>query len=143
MDIFERAKRLNLPLGQYALFGSLLLDVFGIRRANDLDIVATPELYEKLKNEGWEERQANGFTMLVRDDANVTTVQDKPTDGQYCPDRVQLVKDAVVIKGIPFIRVEEVIACKKDYNRPKDLVDIASLEAYIKDKGWENLYNID
>lgn len=139
MDIFERVKKFNLPLGEYAVFGSSLLDVWDIRKANDLDIIATPELYQRLKTEGWSEKQANGFTMLVKADANISTVQDKPTDGSYCPDRLQLIKDAVIINGMPFVRVEEVLACKKDYNRPKDLEDIKTIEEYIKNHG-EDLY---
>ncbi|MEK6760303.1 MAG: hypothetical protein AABX93_00075 [Nanoarchaeota archaeon] len=142
MNIFERIRKFNLPLGEYAVFGSALLDVWGIRRAADLDIIATPKLYEKLKRDGWEEKSANGFTMLVRDEANVTTVQDKATDGDYCPDRIKLIKDAVLIRGLPFVRIEEVIACKRAYNRPKDLTDITSIENYIK-TNKENLYKIN
>lgn len=118
-------------MGEYAVFGSALLDVWGIRHAADLDIIATPELYDRLKKEGWEEKQANGFPMLVKNDANVTTTQDRPTDGSYCPNRLQLIKDASIIEGVTFVRVEEVIACKKAYNRPKDIADIAALEKYM------------
>lgn len=132
MDIFERVKKFNLPVGEYAVFGSSLLDVWGIRKANDLDIIATPKLYEKLKKEGWEEKQAHGFTMLVKDDANISTFQNKPTDGSYCPNRLQLIKDAVIINDVPFVRIEEVLACKKDYNRPKDLEDIKAIENYLE-----------
>jgi len=131
MDIFSRVKKFKLPTGQYAVFGSALLDVWGLRKAADLDIIITPELYQKLKKQGWEERQAHGFPMLVKDDANVTTVQDKPTDGDYNPDRLQLIKEAIRIKGVPFVKVEEVIACKKAYNRPKDWQDIKLLEDYL------------
>src|SRR3989344_1720029 len=101
MDIFERVRKAQLPVGDYAVFGSALLDVWGIRRAADLDIIVTPELYEKLRKDGWEEKNANGFKMLLKGDANVTTVQEKATDGDYCPDRVQLIKDAVIISGMP------------------------------------------
>ena len=73
----------------------------------------------------------NGFEILKKGDADVTTVQDKPTDGSYCPDRVQLIKDAQIINGVPFVRIEEVIACKKDYDRPKDREDIKNLEEYL------------
>ena len=131
MDIFSRVKKFKLPTGQYAVFGSALLDVWGLRKAADLDIIITPELYQKLKKQGWEERQAHGFPMLVKDDANVTPVQDKPTDGDYNPDRLQLIKEAIRIKGVPFVKVEEVIACKKAYNRPKDWQDIKLLEDYL------------
>lgn len=141
MNIFDRVKKYNLPLGQYAVFGSSLLEIWGIRRAADLDIIAAPELYQELKKDGWAERQAHGFPMLVRDEANVTTVQDKPTDGDYCPDRLQLIKDAVIINGVPFVRVEEVLACKRSYNRPKDLKDIAALEQYLRQHEGEDVYS--
>ena len=129
-------------MGEYAVFGSSLLDVWGIRKANDLDIIVTPELYNHLKEEGWEERQAHGFTMLVKDDADVSTVQDKPTDGDYCPDRLQLIKDAVIINGVPFVRAEEVLACKKAYNRSKDLEDIKAIEDYINDHEGQDVYKL-
>jgi hypothetical protein len=78
--------------------------------------------------------------MLIKDDANVTTVQDKPTDGDYNPDRYKLIKDAVLIKGISFVRVEEVIACKRAYNRQKDQDDIAAIENYVNSRKGQNLY---
>jgi len=141
VDIFSRVRALNLPAGQYAVFGSALLDAWGIRRAVDLDIVATPELYAKLKADGWEEKQAHGFPMLVRGEANVTTVQNKPTDGEYCPDRLALVREAVVVGDVPFVKIEEVVACKRAYNRPKDRKDIASIERYIESRGNKGLYS--
>ena len=140
MDIFERIKKFDLPFGEYAVFGSSLLEVFGIRKAADLDIIVTPELFEKLKNDGWEEIPANGFTILRKGEADVTTVQDKPTDGTYCPDRMKLIKNAVVIKGLPFVRIEEVIACKTDYNREKDRLDISAIQKYIEGKEKNNIY---
>ncbi len=130
-EIFKRIEKFNLPRGQYAVFGSALLDVWGLRDANDLDIIVTPELFEQLKNEGWEEKQGNGFSILSRLDADVTTVQDRPTNGDYNPDRLQLIKEAIEINGIRFVRVEEVIACKTAYNRPKDLQDIKMLQDYL------------
>lgn len=132
MDIFKRIAKFKLPVGHYAVFGSALLDAWGLRKAADLDIIVTPQLYQQLKVAGWEELQAHGFTILTKEDANVTTVQEKPTDGDYFPDRLQLIQEAVYINGFPFVRVEEVIACKTAYNRPKDIADIAMLEAYLK-----------
>jgi hypothetical protein len=132
MEILERVRKFNLPKEQYAVFGSALLDVWGLRTANDLDIIVTPELYEKLKAEGWQEKSGNGFSILSKDDANVTTVQDRATDGNYNPNRLQLIREAIDINGIPFVKVEEVIACKTAYNRPKDINDIKMLREYLK-----------
>lgn len=130
-DIFERIRRLNLPMGEYAVFGSALLDAWELRRAADLDIIVTPELFKLLEENGWEQKQAHGFSLLRRGEADVTTVQDKPTDGNYFPDRLRLIKEATVIYGIPFVSVREVMACKKAYNRPKDRRDILLLEEYL------------
>lgn len=135
MDIFSRVRKFGLPAGQYAVFGSALLDVWGLRKANDLDIIVTPELYVQLKESGWEERQGNGFTLLSKEDADVTTVQDGPTNGDYYPNRLQLIRNAIEINGIPFVRIEEVVACKTAYNRPKDLEDIRLIKEYLSKAG--------
>jgi|SRR3990167_6456206 len=132
MKIFKRIKKFNLPIGHYAVFGSALLDAWGLRPAKDLDIIVTPELYEQLKNEGWEEVQANGFRLLRKKDADVTTVQEKPTDGEYFPDRLKLIEEAIYINGLPFVKIEEVIACKTAYNRPKDQQDIKLIKNYLR-----------
>lgn len=110
------------------------MDVWGIRHAADLDIIVTPELFEGLKNHGWTSIQGHGFPYLSKEDANVTTVQDKPTDGNYSPDRLRLISEAVVIRGLPFVRIEEVIACKKAYNRDKDRRDIKLIRKFLRDK---------
>lgn len=123
--------KFNLADGEYAVFGSALLDLWGLRRASDLDIIVTLEYFEKLRASGWEEHQGNGFLILRKGEADVTTVQDSPTDGDYYPDRIKLIKEATIINEVPFVKVEEVIACKKAYNRSKDLRDIKLLEDYI------------
>jgi len=142
MDIFERVKKFNLPAGEYAVFGSALLDVWNIRRAADLDIIVTPGLFEKLKNSGWEQKQAHGFPMLLKEDANVTTVQDRPTDGDYFPDRMKLIKEAVMINDVPFVRIEEVIACKTAYGREKDHKDIKAVKEYLNSRKGEEIYSL-
>ncbi len=140
MSIFERAKNVGLPLGQYALFGSSLLEVWGIRHANDLDIIVSRELFEKLKQDKtWIDDSGPGYELLVKGEANVCTSGQTPP-GNYNPDREQLVKEAVVINGVPFVRIEEVIACKKDYGRQKDLDDIAAIEKYLA--GHPNPYEL-
>ena len=49
MNILQKVKELNLPEGSYVVEGSGVLDVLGIREANDIDLVVSPEVYEKLK----------------------------------------------------------------------------------------------
>lgn len=141
MNIFERIKQIGLPFGQYAVFGSALLEVWGIRKAADLDIIALPGLYEWLRKEGLEEKYEDGITWFKKGEADITTIQFKPTTGSYLPDRVKLIKEAAIINGCPFVRIEEVIACKRDYNREKDQKDVVNILEYLKQCGERDPYN--
>lgn len=85
---------------------------------------------------------ATGFKYLSKEDVDITTAQDKPTQGSYLPDRIALIKNAVIINEVPFVRIEEVIACKKAYNRPKDREDIKAIKNYIKTPNKQYLYKI-
>lgn len=144
MNIFERVKKFDFSIGEYAVFGGSLLDVWGIRRANDLDIIVTPELFERLRHDStWKDDSGDGYELLTKGEADVTTVQEKPTHGTYNPDRIKLIKEATIINGVPFVRIEEVIACKKDYNRPKDWQDVASIEQYLQEHKGQDIYKID
>jgi hypothetical protein len=44
----EKLKKLNLPFGQYAIFGSGILVAKDIRNASDVDIIAKQALFNKL-----------------------------------------------------------------------------------------------
>lgn len=130
--IFERIKKLGLPKGQYAVFGSSLLDVMGIRPAGDLDVIVTPKLFQKLKDKGYKWEQWQGIELIYHGEAEIATNQTvSPYGGSYMPDREKLIKEAVFIEGCPFVRIEEVITCKADYNREKDRKDIAAINKYL------------
>src|SRR5687768_15812064 len=53
MTVFERVKALNLPADQYVVVGGAM-EAHGIRNALDIDLVVTPQLFERLLAEGWE-----------------------------------------------------------------------------------------
>ncbi len=52
MDLISRIKALDLPVGQYIVFGSSVMEMHGIRKAKDIDVVVTQVLYTELKNRG-------------------------------------------------------------------------------------------
>lgn len=141
MTIFERARKFALPAGEYALFGSALLDVWGIRPAADLDLIVTPELFAKLEADGWKAWVTQmGHPILTRDDADATTYQEHDPRIGYNPDRARLIREAVLIEGVPFVRIEEVIACKRDYDRPKDRDDLAAIARHLAGRAGEGIY---
>lgn len=130
MNLTEKVKELNLPFGKYAVFGSGPLSVHGIRETRDIDIITTPEIYHQLKTQpGWEEKSwPSGGKFLSKDEFEVTTDW-KYKD--YDPNILKIISEADIISGIPFIRLEEVIAWKKAYGREKDLEDIKLIENYL------------
>lgn len=55
MNIFTRIQSLNLPNKEFVVMGSANLEVKGIRKAQDLDIMIKAALFDQLKRSGkWE-----------------------------------------------------------------------------------------
>lgn len=74
MDIVTKVKELNLPHGQYVVFGSGPLAVHSIRETRDVDLLVTDKFYNRLKEQGWEEREwDSGGTYLSKDIYEVET----------------------------------------------------------------------
>ncbi|MDP2856192.1 MAG: hypothetical protein Q8N90_03720 [bacterium] len=49
-DLFQKVKKLNLPIGNYAIFGSGSLMIRNIRESRDLNVIVTEDLFEEYKN---------------------------------------------------------------------------------------------
>lgn len=55
MSILQKVKNLGLFDKQFVVMGSAVLEMKGIRKAEDIDIIVTKELFETLKKDpGWE-----------------------------------------------------------------------------------------
>ena len=133
MNIFERVKKLNFPLGEYVVVGGSM-EAHGLRAAKDIDVVATPALIQKLLAEGWKDAgcwncPGCGRLYLERDDVDV--LSDFSRGDKYRADTRQLIDAADVIQGIPFVKLEELAKWKRAAARPKDLVDVAAIEDYL------------
>jgi hypothetical protein len=134
VTIFERVRALQLPKGEYALMGSALLDAWGLRPANDIDLIVTPTLYDELKRRGWEERRKeNGFRYLSHRDVQAVSSSERhaPPFHEYPRSKQTLVDEAVLIRGVAFAPAEDIIAVKKIYGREVDLEDIRLMERYL------------
>lgn len=131
MTIFEKVKNLQLPIGQYVVFGSGPLEAHGIRQCRDIDLFITSELYQKLKSEGWEEKEwpdGDGY-YLKKDDIEA---DDTWHYGDYNPAPEEIIADAEMIEGIPFAPLDEVRAWKIAFGRPKDIEDVRLIDDYLK-----------
>ncbi|NNJ47204.1 MAG: hypothetical protein HKP18_05170 [Acidimicrobiia bacterium] len=111
-------RSLDLPAGDYAVFGSGPLIVRGIVEAtNDLDIICRSEAWERVREVG----EISSF-----DDGNecVNLLDGRITFGvtwKYGAfDLDELIDTAEIIEGLPFVQLEHVVAYKEAADRPKD-----------------------
>ncbi len=133
MNIISEIKELNLPLGQYVVFGSGPLVIHGIRETRDIDLLVTKELYSQLKNEVWEEKELDsGGNYLSKD---VIEVDDSWSYGSYNPAPEEIIAKAEIHHGIPFAPLTEVLKWKEAFGRPKDIQDAELIKEYIDRTG--------
>jgi hypothetical protein len=132
MNLFEEVKSLDLPIEQYTVVGSAAMAARGIREPKDIDILVTPELYEKLK-ETWVVKQ-------VRPDFEVVEkglVEASPimvTIANYDPDIYQVIKNSEIIDGVAFSSIQDVIDFKRAMGREKDLKDVDLMLKYLHEQ---------
>jgi hypothetical protein len=127
IDLFQKAKDLKLPVGQYALFGSAPMGIRGLKDCRDVDIIVTEDSWNNYKEKGWEARTSfYGSFHLWKDE--IELYKDwKP--GEW--DIQQLIQEAEMIDGLPFVKLERVIEWKKIYDREKDWKDIEIIEKFL------------
>ncbi len=127
----EILKSLNLPKGEYAIFGSGPLAVRKIRDSSDLDVILTEALFEKLKKkkEFIYSTEKDGYKVerLLLD--NIEFFKSW-APGNW--DTNELVKNAEEIDGLCFVKLSEVIKWKKLLGREKDKKDLKLIDEYLK-----------
>ncbi len=129
ISLFDRVKSLNLPVGDFAIFGSGPLIVRGIIPAsNDLDIICRGQAWEKVKAIGELEYLSEYDVTVVTMCDGRLTFGTKWAIGEFDID--ELIDGAEEIDGLPFVRLEHVTGYKKISKRPKDLRHIEALKAY-------------
>jgi len=118
-DLFDALKQIALPQGDFAVFGSGPLIVRGIiPLANDLDVVC--------RGPAWDHAYRRGtITHLDQQDVEVVSFLDgRITVGRSWaygePDINDLIDTAELIRDLPFVRLQHVIAYKTIAGRPKD-----------------------
>ena len=119
--------------------GSGHLIALGLKESTDIDIVVTPELFEKCyQDASWEQvpwtyPEKLGQIFLRR---GVVELYLDVNAGDFNPSTAELIKRAVVIDNIPFASLEDVLAFKKEYlkNKPKHQKDIEVIEKYLEDR---------
>jgi len=128
----EQLKKLNLPKGKFAIFGSGSLGIRNIRDTHDLDLIVDEDLFDEYKNmSGWE------FKSFDRDDRHVEMIENSgiefyKTWGPGDWDTHQLINSAEIIDNLPFVRLEEVKKWKEMSGREKDFKDVQLINEYLQ-----------
>ncbi len=128
--LVKKLLSLGLPPDDFVVFGSGPLMARGLRESHDLDVLA--------RGAAWEKARAAGEPRLSKqgDPAAVFFGGEIEVFGSWGPgvwDVDGLIDGADVIDGIRFATLENVLKWKRLLGRPKDLADIALIEAYLGD----------
>jgi hypothetical protein len=132
MDIVSRVKALSLPLGKYCVFGSGVLEVHGIRKAKDVDILIDEELYQELRKRGWKRYwffwRLLTCKALKKGDVECFT---NCKNGIFKIETADLIRNAQMIDGVPFMHLKELKDFKLGAGRNKDVKDVRLIEEYL------------
>jgi predicted nucleotidyltransferase len=132
MTIFEKVRELNLPIGEYVVVGSGIMEALGIKKANDVDLVVTPDLFKKLAENGWKSHaRPNGEHGLQK---GIASAYLDVNCGDCNPTTGELLKESLIIDGIPFITLKRLMCFKNAYAREKDFKDIELIKNYLNNK---------
>ena len=128
-SLFEQLKSLNLPAGDFAIFGSGPLIVRDIVPAsNDLDIICRGQVWEDLQSMGELQYLAEYGLSIVKMLNGRLTFGNRWGIGDFDTD--ELIDRAELIDGLPFVRLEHVESYKKISKRRKDLQHLQALKSY-------------
>ena len=124
--LFNRLRELNLPHGEYAVFGSGPLAIRDIIECQDLDVIVTNELFSKL-------RQDSRFVTKRKDkdiylDYDGIEIWCTWAPGEW--DIEELIVGAETIDELPFVLLGFVIIFKIMHGREKDWEHLKLLGDY-------------
>ncbi len=127
-EILEEFKKLNLPDKEYAVYGSGPLAIRGIRETNDLDVLITDELYQKLKEKYPQNTE--------KDKVTIGKIEMFPSWNWMWGNGIGDLKDVIgraeIIENVRFILLDDLVICKREMGRKKDLEDIDLIEKYLR-----------
>lgn len=124
ISTIERIHNLCLSPDEYVVIGGAVLEFFGIRETNTVDLVVTQKVYTRLSKKNWKEYiQDDGKKILSNNGYKIML-------HWMGRNLKELQKSATIIDGIPLMGLEDLVECKSQLGRKKDLKDIISIREY-------------
>ncbi len=128
--IFKKLLSLKLNPADYIVFGSTPMWLYGLKDLfSDIDILARGEAWAKATRLGKVEIPASGASKVVRLFDGDVEIFDGWYPGEWNVD--ELIDNAIVVEGIRFANLEDVIKWKKAFGREKDLEHARVIEEYL------------
>jgi hypothetical protein len=128
LSFFGKLRALNLPTADYAIFGSGPLAVRAlIEDVHDLDVVA--------RGTAWEQAKGLAEVRIAPEGDPVVWLEGGAIEvfgGWLGWDIDMLIDNAEIIDGLPFARLEDVLAFKLSLRRPKDIAHARLIEGYLR-----------
>lgn len=123
--LLNKLRDLRLPPGHYAVFGSGPLLVRGvIDEVTDLDVLVRGPAWGAATRVG-DVLHLDEFDVDIVDAGDGLTLGTRWGIGEFDVD--ELIDTAELVDGLPFVRLEHVIAYKRLAGRPKDHVHLEAL----------------
>jgi Ser-tRNA(Ala) deacylase AlaX len=134
---FEAVKKLNLPREHYAIAGSGPLGIRSLREINDIDIIVSLDLCDRLA-EKYSITDTGEVKKIVVPGEEIEifwqgSFYKRVGDGTV-PTVPAMIARAEMIDGLPFITLDDMLCFKRATNRPKDQEDIKLIEDWQKNK---------
>lgn len=138
-ELLDELKLLNLPEGEFVVFGSGPMEAHGIRKAGDLDLLVTDKLWDELVAAGnqpivddWDMIDADGVSRKVhKEKLNIGNIELYHTWPDIEETPTEVINNADVFDGVRFGKLEYVLEWKRNFNRPKDKADVKLIEEYL------------
>lgn len=128
-SVLGELHELELPKGSYMVMGSGILDALGIRKAHDVDLVLSTDLYTELVADGWTEgTSSDGKPRLEH---GMIEAYDRWTDEASVKTLDELLIDAEWVNGVPYNSLAKLSLYKARRGQDKDLADLALIQQYL------------
>jgi hypothetical protein len=99
---------LNLPKGEFVIFGGASLTVRDLRDCLDLDLFITDRLYNLLLADGWVEKSENDKTPYLTTEKDGISIQAFRVweGGSWKPNILAYLRSPEVVEGLPFMPLD-------------------------------------
>ena len=127
IELLRQVRELGLPIDEFAVFGSGPMAAAGLRKVNDIDLIVSVHLWDRLAEEL--------PTTDLEDEGQKIRIRGVEIYNTWYPevgDLDILIKKADVVEGVRFVKLQKVLEWKQKYGREKDAHDIAAIEGFLR-----------